>query len=41
MYSNAQGMFLKRKFEKFKEFFKIRKDQLDGEIIKILSENKA
>jgi intein/homing endonuclease len=41
MYSNAQRMFLKRKFEKFKEFFKIRKNQLDGEIIKILSENKA
>jgi intein/homing endonuclease len=41
MYRNTQGLFLKRKLDRFKEFFEIRRDQLDTEVVKILSENMA
>ena len=40
MYKNSSRVFLKRKFETFEKFFKIRPNWLDKEVAKVLRENK-
>lgn len=39
MYATAEGLFLKRKFKKFVDFFQLRNNWLDPEIKKILKNN--
>jgi len=40
MYKNSSGLFLKRKFNNFKKFFKMRNKWLDREVVEILDENE-